>query len=109
MHAIDLRRLLNRNAVLLSVYALANDEGSVCRVTNKRIAEATGRSPTTVAGCLGELEARGDIQVFDWRDGLSNRQIILMDHPQAERYVRHIAEVYARHRPRRERRRAKEA
>jgi hypothetical protein len=94
MLPVMLRRESARNAVLLALYHLADEEGFICHATNKSIIEASGKSVGTVKIALRDLEARNAITQLGHREGLSHRVFVLMDHPDAEKFVRHIHWAY---------------
>jgi hypothetical protein len=95
MRPMMLRREAARNAVLLALYHLADDAGMVCHASNKFIIEASGKSAGAVKIALRELEGEKAITQLGYREGLSHRVFVLMDHPDAKNFVRHIRDAYA--------------
>ncbi|MHC5538537.1 hypothetical protein ACYOEI_09940 [Singulisphaera rosea] len=87
MDDVALGRLMNRNAVLFAVYALADRQGLLCSATNRKIAEASGRSLGIVGYTLLKLEREGIIRSLGRCHGLRRRVIVLMDHREAGRLV----------------------
>lgn len=102
MKATTLKRLMNQNAIILALHWLSEDDGLSCHATNKQIAAAAGRSEYLAKEMLGLLEARGDIAKLDYRDGVSARRIVLMNHPEAKSTIRHIRLAFSRTRARQE-------
>jgi hypothetical protein len=74
--------------VLLAVYVLAEEDGLACYTFNTGIARECGVSPAAVGRAVAEMERRGVIRTFDWRDGLNCRMIVLMDHPEGRSFAR---------------------
>jgi hypothetical protein len=95
MRPMMLRREAARNAVLLALYHLADDAGMLCHAPNKLIIEASGKNPGAVKIALRELEGEKAITQLGYREGLSHRVFVLMDHPDAKKFVRHIRDAYA--------------
>jgi hypothetical protein len=71
-----------KGAIWRAIRQLA--DGPYCHATNRELAHAAGlRSRGTVTSCLVALEEDGFIRRYDWRDGISHRMFILVDHPEA--------------------------
>jgi hypothetical protein len=97
---MQLKRLMNRNAVLLALHWLSDDDGLTCGASNEQIAAAARRSKFLTAETLRDLGWYGEVTKFDGRDGLSSRRFVLMSHPEAKAIVRHIRRAYGRPAPR---------
>jgi hypothetical protein len=82
--------------VLLAVYMLSDEEGLACRSCNARIGQECGHSAETVARVLAEMRRRELIEMFDNRDGVSQRMIVLKDDPKATALLDHIRRTFCR-------------
>jgi len=76
---------------------LANDGGLLCHASNLEIAKAAGCSPAMVREALSGLVSDRVFEVFDWRDGISTRFIVLRDHPEADAFIAEVREIYGPH------------
>jgi hypothetical protein len=90
----QLRRLTNRNAVLLALNYLADDGGVIVGASAKGVAEAARRSLELTRGVLRDFEADGTLTRLDWRDGISTQVFVLMDFPGARVFVDENRAVY---------------
>jgi pyocin large subunit-like protein len=65
-------------------------DGLCCRSSNAEIGKAAGRHADTVDEYLSHLERAGIVGVFGRRNGLKSRVIVLLDHPDAETFMRSL-------------------
>src|SRR4051812_30658449 len=97
MRHAELRKLVNRNAVLVALNYLAGDNGIIVGTAATEIAPLAGRSVQITRDTLAELERAQVITRLGWRDGISCQIIVLMDRPGAMAFVRENRAIYGHH------------
>jgi hypothetical protein len=103
MRARDLRKLLNRNAVLLALNTLAGDGGIILGFSATHLAPLARRSVQVTRETLASLESDGLITRLDWRDGISSCILVMMDVEGAQEFVDENRAVYSHGRRRADR------
>lgn len=85
-HFRGIRQRLSYYRVLLAIHWLSHD-GLYCTATNAEISKASGRSPDTSQQYLVSMEFDREVAVFDQRNGLKQRTIVILDHPKAGDFI----------------------
>jgi hypothetical protein len=81
----QMTREITYQKVLLAVYVLSDEEGLDCHASDRALAEASGRSVSSVRWALAEMERRDVIWIFGPKIGLKRRSFSLTDHPKNQR------------------------
>ena len=84
---------MNTDRVLLALYWLADAEGLYCHGTDRQLAEAAGRSVSTVRTHLRALQDAGHVAAWWGREKIRH-PAILLDHPDADRARREVKRYY---------------
>jgi len=77
-------------AVYLAVVGLADYAGVECLATDDAIAEAAGRSAVEVRDALHDLADRGEIRALGPDSNLTERTLVVLDHPDADRAIKRV-------------------
>lgn len=83
-------RWRNYQRTLMAVYWLSEPDGFRCYATNAELCRETGLGERTMKRYLRDLEKNGVIRHAPAHDRVSRRTLVILDHPDADAYVRHL-------------------